>query len=192
MIPLAMLGALLSSGATQRLRSEGILLSTVLRRLGSSPDGELIQLVEPAWRAIVTALEANPQGRFEIPDRKLEELIAAQYDAAGFDEVILTPRSGDRGRDVIATRSGFGSIRIIEQVKAFGPGRVVTADDVRSLLGVLHSDQNASKGLVTTTARFAPGIASDPLIKTHMPYRLELVDGDQLIKRLSALKKPVR
>jgi hypothetical protein len=36
---------------------------------------------------------------------------------AGFEEVILTPRSGDHGRDVIATKKALGTIRVIDQVK---------------------------------------------------------------------------
>lgn len=62
-----------------------------------------------------------------------EEIIAGAYQKAGFDEVTLTSRSGDFGRDVIAVKHGLGTIRIIDQVKAYSPNRLVTADDVRSL-----------------------------------------------------------
>ena len=73
-----------------------------------------------------------------------------------FDEVVLTPSSGDLGRDVIAIKKGFGSIRFIDQVKAFSPSHVVTANDVRALPGVLQADQNATKAIFTTTSTFAP------------------------------------
>jgi len=46
-----------------------------------------------------------------------EEIIAGAYKKAGFDEVTLTPRSGDLGRDVIAIKKGLGSVRVIDQVK---------------------------------------------------------------------------
>ena len=59
-------------------------------------------------------LKDNPRLAFEIPSYKWEELIAAAFDYAGYDEVILTPRSGDHGRDVIATKNGIGAIRIID------------------------------------------------------------------------------
>lgn len=167
-----------------------ILLSSVVERLGRANDGDLIQLVEPAWNAIIAALVADPAARFAIPDRKMEELIAASYKAAGYDEVILTPRSGDGGRDVIATRLGFARIRIIDQVKALADGRLVTANDVRALIGVLHADQNATKGMVTTTARFAPRIAEDSGIAPFVPYRLELIDGEKLSPRLASLRNP--
>lgn len=69
-------------------------------------------------------------------------------------------------------------------MKRYSPDRPVPADDVRALLGVLLSDQNATKGILTTTSTFAPMIPSDPFIKPHIPFRLELVDGRELNKRL--------
>ena len=103
------------------------------------------------------------------------------YAASGeFDEVTLTPRSGDRGRDVIAEKKGFGSVRLIESVKRYRPGHVVTAEDMRALIGVLFINSKANKGVVSTTWRFAPGITKDPEISRLMPTRLELVEGDAL------------
>ena len=51
----------------------------------------------------------------------------------------LTPRSGDYGRDVIATSKTklVGVVRIIDQVKRYTPPNEVTANDVRAMLGVL-------------------------------------------------------
>ncbi|MFC1805660.1 restriction endonuclease, partial [Planctomycetota bacterium] len=98
----------------------------------------------------------------------------------GWDEVTITPRSGDGGRDIIAVKRGICTIRIIDQVKAYSPDRRVTANDVRALLGVLSSDLNVSKGIVTTTAEFAPRIHEDRSIKPFVPYRLELKDGVRL------------
>jgi restriction system protein len=122
---------------------------------------------------------------FQIPPSKWEEIIAGAYSKAGFDEVTLTPRSGDFGRDVIAVKRG---LRVIDQVKAYSPENLVTADDVRALIGVLHGD-GASKGFLTTTSDFAPRLRTDPLILPFMPSRLELIDGKALITRLDALAK---
>src|SRR5207249_1009544 len=98
-----------------------------------------------------------------------EEIIAAAYQAAGFDEVTLTPRSADGGRDVIAVRRGRYSVRLLDQVKAYGPNHLVTADEVRSLMGVLSSDRGASKGVLTTTSDFAPRLKDDPGIAPFLP-----------------------
>jgi restriction system protein len=118
-------------------------------------------------------------------------MVAGAYRAAKFDEVILTPRSADLGRDVIAVKHGLGTIRVIDQVKAYKPGHLVTANDVRALMGVLDPD-GASKGFVTTTSDFAPGIATDPLIQRLIPRQLELVNGPTLFRRLKQLAADTR
>jgi restriction system protein len=148
------------------------------------PDGQIITCVDPVYRHLVEAIEKNPEIIYEIDARKWEEIIAAAYDKAGFDEVILTPRSGDYGRDVIAIKKGLYSIKFIDQVKAYKPGHIVKADEVRSLLGVLSGEQNASKAIFTTTSAFAPKLEDDKFIKPFLPYRLELVDQEKLIARL--------
>lgn len=74
-------------------------------------DGFIIEAVSIPWRKLMALLKCNPEEIYRIPAREFEELIAAAYKEAGFDEVILTPRSGDLGRDVIATKNGFGSTR---------------------------------------------------------------------------------
>lgn len=162
-----------------------ILLEAVVTLGPRTQEGNLITAVYPAWRAIVGLLERDPSFAFQIDARKWEEIIAAAYDEAGFDDVILTPRSGDLGRDVIAVKHGHFSVRFIDQVKAYGPGKIVTANDVRALFGVLSADPKANKGIVTTTAEFAPKIESDMLLAPFIPHRLELVDGKRLITKLS-------
>ena len=98
----------------------------------------------------------------------------------------LTPRSGDHGRDVIAIKKGFGSIRIIDQVKAYKRDHLVTAKDVQALVGALQGD-GASKGFLTTTSDFAPRIWKNPLIIPLMPSRLELINGPKLLATLAEL-----
>ena len=150
-------------------------------------DGVIIEAVTVPWIEIVKHLKNDPDFLHSVPWRKLEEVIAGAYKKAGFDEVILTSASDDKGRDVIAVRRGFVQVRVLDQVKAYKPGHLVDANDVRALLGVLGGDQNASKGVVTTTSDFAPRIVDDPYIKPFVPYRLELVNGLELIRRLSRL-----
>jgi restriction system protein len=167
-----------------------VLLQAEVVRFGDrTTDGQLIAGVCVAWIEIIAQLERDPAFLFKIPWRKLEEIIAGAYERAGWPEVVLTPRSGDRGRDVIATKPGIGSIRIVDQIKAYKPGHLVTADEVRSLVGVLSIEQNVSKGLVTTTSGFAPGIAEDAALKALMPYRLELKNGKELHQWLVQLGK---
>ncbi len=166
-----------------------LIQAAVVRFREKVPEGQLIAGVAIPWFEIIAQLERDAGFLFKIPWRKLEELIAGAYEREGWPEVVLTPRSGDGGRDVIASKPGFGSIRIVDQVKAYAPGHLVTADEIRSMLGVLQAELNVSKGLVTTTSGFAPRIAEDDRLKVFIPYRLELRGGVALTNWLVDLKK---
>jgi len=166
--------------------SASIFLQTVVLQGEKTDEGRLITAVSIPWLEIVQILIRDPTAAYKIPSRKWEEIIAGAYKKAGFDEVTLTPRSGDHGRDVIAVKRGLGIIRIIDQVKAYTPGHLVSADDVRALMGVLQGD-GASKGFLTTTSDFAPRLREDPLIMPFVPSRLELINGQMLLDRLKEL-----
>jgi restriction system protein len=165
-----------------------LLLQAVIIPGAKTGEGQLIEAVALPWFEIIAALSRNPSLAYQIKDRKWEEIIAGAYQRAGFDEVTLTPRSGDFGRDVIAVKRGLGTVRVIDQVKAYGPSHLVTADDVRALLSVLQGDK-ASKGFLTTTSDFAPKLRDDILLKPFMPAQLELINGTMLIARLEELAK---
>lgn len=138
-------------------------------------------LLRPAWEAIFDILAKNPAElfRFSQDFRAFEEFLAETYERDGWD-VALTPRSGDKGRDVIAVRADFGGIKILEQAKAYKRGHLVTAKDVRELHSVLTRDQSASKAILTTTSDFAPGARDD--YADLSPTRLELRNGFDLIQ----------
>jgi restriction system protein len=77
-------------------------------------------------------------------------------------------------------------------MKAYKPGYVVTAKEVRAMLGVINGAGNVSKGVITTTSEFAPRLMDDPYIKRDIPNRLELKARDDLLQWLKDLadKKP--
>jgi restriction system protein len=165
-----------------------LLMQAVIVFGAKTNEGQLIEAVTLPWFEIIGAITRNPSLVFQIEPRKWEEIIAGAYQKAGFDEVTLTPRSGDFGRDIIAVKRGLGIVRIIDQVKAYKPTHLVTADDVRALLGVLQGDK-ASKGFLTTTSDFAPTLREDILLKPFMPAQLELINGEMLLTRLKELKE---
>jgi restriction system protein len=165
-----------------------LLVQAVITPGGKTAEGILIEAVDIPWFEIIELLKKDPSAAFQIPARKWEEIIAGAYHKAGFEEVTLTPRSGDHGRDVIAIKKGIGFVRVIDQVKAFGPDHLVTADDARALVGVLLGD-GASKGFLTTTSDFAPRIMEDITVKLTVPSRLELVNGPKLLKRLDEIAR---
>ena len=171
----------------QNLSEAALLVQGVVEPYGSTPEGQLVRAFALPWKTIIDRLKKDWMQAFKIPPRIWEEMIAAAFDQDGYDEVILTPRSGDRGRDVVAIKNGIGCIRIIGSVKAYAPGNLVRPDDVRALAGVLHGDQKASKGIITTTSDFAPSIPTDPYLAPLMPYRLELMNGIKLMEWLNKL-----
>jgi restriction system protein len=170
-------------------RTAELLMQAVVVPGDETKEGTLIEAVAVPWFELIKLMSADPQFMFRIDWRKWEELLAGAYQRAGFDEVILTPRSGDLGRDVIASKRGVGCVRILDQMKRYKPGHLVTAEEVRAMLGVVSADRKASKGIITTTSTFAPGVAEDELLQPFMPYRLELKSGPELLKWLEELAR---
>jgi restriction system protein len=165
-----------------------LLLQTVIVPGPQTSEGKLIEAVAVPWFDIIALLQKDQNVAYQLSWEKWEEIIAGAYKQAGFDEVTLTRRSGDHGRDVIAIKKGVGSVRVIDSVKAYTPPHRVNANDVRALIGVLQGD-GASKGFVTTTSDFAPRIKTDPTIIPWIPSRLELINGKMLIMRLEELAR---
>jgi restriction system protein len=176
----------MDAGLSVIRKDADLLLQAVIVPGERTNEGQLIEAVAIPWFEIIKALKDDPKLAFQISPRKWEEIIAGAYKKAGFEDVTLTPRSGDFGRDVIAVKKGLGIVRVIDQVKAHKPGHLVTADDVRALMGVLQGD-SASKGFLTTTSDFAPKLRENPLIVPFIPSRIELIDGKTLLKRLKEI-----
>jgi restriction system protein len=152
-------------------------------------EGALVTGVAVPWFEIMEMIRRDPEAIYQIAPRKWEEIIAGAYERAGFDEVVLTPQSGDKGRDVVATKRGVGSLRIFDQVKAYRSGHVVTAEEVRAMLGVITGAQNVSKAVITTTSIFAPRVETDEYIRPFIPFRLELKAREALLPWLDGLSK---
>lgn len=164
-------------------------LKAVLMYGDKTSEGTLIECVATPWHEIMRSIEKDPRAIYQIDCWKWEEIIAGAYKQAGFDKVELTPRSGDKGRDIVATKNGVGSIRIFDQVKAYKPGNLVTANDVRAMAGILSGANNVSKGVITTTSDFAPRIKEDEYLKPFLPYRIELKPRGVLLPWLKELQK---
>lgn len=138
-------------------RRPELLIQAAIVTLGDSvTEGQLVIDIAMPWMDIMREIERDPNFLYQFVKnpRKFEEFIAASYKKAGWPEVTLTPRSRDGGRDVIAVKPGYGSIRFLEQCKAYKRGHLVTHDDVRAMLGVLQTDPNSSKGYNHNDIRF--------------------------------------
>lgn len=170
-------------------RRPELLLQAEILDLGEKTDeGNIVRTVALPWKQILGEIKRDPDFLYQFVGypREFEEFIAGVYDQSGY-EVVLTPRSGDGGRDIIASKHGFGCVRLLEQIKAYKPGHLVTHEDVRAMLGVLSTDNNASKALITTTSDFQPRILTSPEFAQFIPNRLELKNGSQVLDWLDTL-----
>jgi restriction system protein len=169
------------------LDTPSILLQAVIVPGEKTAEGLLIESVASIWFDIIERIQRAPDEIYEIDWRKWEEIIAGGYTQLGFD-VVLTPRSNDKGRDIIATSKTLGgSVRFFDQVKAYRPGHLVTAEEVRAMVGVLNLEGNVSKGFITTTSSFAPGVFQDQDFARLIPYRLELKWREPLLEWLAKI-----
>lgn len=164
-----------------------LVLTSIIIPDEKTTEGLLVKSASLVWTDIVRTLIRNWKEAFIIPPDKWEEIFAGAFKVAKFDQVILTPRSGDHGRDVIAVKNGVGCIKIIGSMKANQAGNLASYDDVRSLLGVMAGERDTSKGIVTTTSDFPPNILKDPFIAPFVPTRLELMNGQALQRWLGNL-----
>lgn len=163
--------------------SPTVLLKTALVKHGdSTPEGHEIDGPTATWFEISRQLKLDPDFRFEFTSNptKFEEFLAGAYKLQGWDAVTLTPRSGDRGRDVIAITSKMSAMRVLDQAKANNPTNLVSQNDVRAIFGVLRLDHGATKGIITTTSDFAPGVADE--FQKVIPYQLETKNGEQFLE----------
>ncbi len=156
---------------------------------GKTPDGLLVESTSAIWNGIAKILGDDWSLAYQIPPERWEEIVAGAFKNDGYDEVILTPRSHDHGRDVIAIKRGMGCVKVLGSVKAYAPDHLVPYDAVRALMGVIASERDTSKGIITTTSDFPPLIEKDPLIAPLLPTRIELVNGIKLQQWLRDLSK---
>jgi restriction system protein len=162
-----------------------ILKGTILTFDSKTGEGQLVAAVGGAWLRVLEFLVREPAAVMQMSPRQWEEFIAGCYDHDGY-QVTLTPRSADLGRDVIATKPGTGTIRVLDQVKRYKPGHLVDAEEVRAFLFVAQADQ-ASKAFITTTSGFAPNLLKDKFIAPHISKLLDLRGHDEVVAWLRDL-----
>lgn len=124
-----------------------------------SPYAERLLTVEQVPIELVRRLATDPRTMHDLTPRQFEEFIAELVDGLGFQNVILTPRSGDGGRDVIASLRAHGiPMTFYFECKKYAEDNVVQLDTLRALLGVVaHNGTDANIGVLVTTSHFTKG-----------------------------------
>lgn len=147
------------------------------------PDGEIIGINHAAFTQFVEALTFDYTILSSIHPREFEKAVAAVYARTGrFDRVILTPRSADKGRDIILESESWGDRRVLVELKQY-KNRSVSAEQVNALIGVLSGEKRGSTSALLTTASFAPRIREHPSIENALTSKqIELLNFTSIIE----------
>lgn len=77
----------------RQLREDSdLVLSSIIMPGNKTHEGVLIEAIDIIWKDLLRLFKADPQIIYTIDPHKWEEIVAASYKAAGFDQVTLTPR----------------------------------------------------------------------------------------------------
>lgn len=129
----------------------------------------------------------DPNLMHEMDPIDFENFIAGLLDKSGFENIIVTPRSGDKGRDILATQTIYDvPIIFAFECKKYAPHRKIQPDIMRALLGTIsHAQTKANKGVLVTTSSFTRGaksfIASESMLSGK--------DFNDLVKWINQVKK---
>jgi len=111
---------------------------------------------------------------------RFEHLVGELLTAMGYEDVVVTKQSGDKGVDVVATvQFGITTIREVVQVKRhLGNIHRKVIDQLRGALPY----HNAYQGTIITTGDFAKNCAEAAIFRGAAP--IGLIDGDRLLDLL--------
>jgi len=117
-----------------------------------------------------------------------ERLCQRILGALGFEDVLVTGKSGDGGIDGVATLRQLGvlSSRVYFQCKRYSANNPVTPEQVRGFRGALSEKGQGSRGLFITTGRFTKQAEETAFGSGGIP--IDIIDGDRLADRMRALE----
>ena len=146
-------------------------------------NGELDFAGEDAWVQELHHLLTK-----EMAFEQFERLTQRLLRESGFVQVEVTGRTGDQGIDGkgIARLHGFMSFHVIFQCKKYQGS--VGAAEIRDFRGAMVG--RADKGLFITTGTFSPAAVKEATRDGAPP--IDLVDGDQLARKLKDLQLGVK
>lgn len=118
-----------------------------------------LKRVDFAPVSILDQVLRSPEAMRSLSAREFEQFVAVLIEKLGFESVVLTPRSGDHGRDVVATKLVHGiPILFAFECKRYNPENPVGPGALRALLGTITYERTkANKGVLVTTSSFTSG-----------------------------------
>lgn len=101
----------------------------------------------------------SPDLMRDLSPLDFERFVATLIDKIGFEDVVITPRSGDQGRDILAVKRVHGiPVLFAFECKRYGPDKPIGVDLLRALFGTIsHGPTKANKGVLVTASRFTSG-----------------------------------
>jgi restriction system protein len=161
-----------------------ITIKTLIIPGDQTKEGTLVKGVSALWFEILRRIRDDPDSIHQIDCWKWEELLAGAYKQDGWETVVLTPKRGDHGIDVIARDLGRLCFLQFDQMKKYKPDLLIGPDVIQQMEGVLLRHPEASKLMVTTTADFTTGARREA--QALFP-RLELRPRDKLLTWLASV-----
>jgi HJR/Mrr/RecB family endonuclease len=142
-----------------------------------------IEIYSAVTDELLARLAKFPQDRFRLNPRVFEETVAELLDKMGY-QVCLTPRSRDKGRDVIASiDTPAAPVLMLVECKRYSETRLVGPEPITRLWFRLFDD-TANMAMVITTSSFQP-VAKE--IAKSRGYQISLKEGDDFIKWIKSL-----
>jgi len=126
--------------------------------LGEEEKSALISVDGLPFR-LVAKIMRSPNEVKNLTPRQFEEFVAETLAQLGFTDVILTPRSRDGGKDVIASRQMNGiPLSFYFECKKYADNNKIQLETLRALLGTMaHDARQVNIGILVTTSTFTKG-----------------------------------
>lgn len=138
---------------------------------------------------LIAKILRSPHEIRDLTPRQFEEFVAETLNQLGFKDIILTPRSHDGGKDVIASHEINGiPLSFYFECKKYSEGNKIQLETLRALLGTMaHDARNVNKGVLVTTSTFTKGSREFILSEA----RLDGKDYDGILGWIDELKKRI-
>ena len=162
---------------------EGALCKAARELIYQANQSSKIDIVE-FTDAFYRQLLRQPNDRFLIHPREFEAVVSDIFQRMGH-KTYLTPRSGDKGRDIIAhIETKIAPYLMLVECKRYARHRLVGPDPIARIWARLFEDK-ANLAMVITTSGFQPVAKREAMIKG---YQVSLKDGEDFISWIKSLK----
>ena len=122
-----------------------------------------------------------------------EKLAKQVLSQLGFDDLDVTPRTGDKGIDLQGVvrnkENGIMSSRVYVQCKRYKERNAIQRNAIDEFKGALQSKGQTAIGIFITSSRYAKGAKEAAKEATNL---ITLVDGEKLVKMMKKTKVGVK